>query len=74
MAKSYTPEDLIKRYNNNTCTEEERAIVESWHLKELAESTFVPAGEKISAVKKRMRKMISDYSRINISIKKIWLI
>lgn len=73
MSKSYIPEELIKKYNEGSCTDEEKAIVESWYLKELAESTFVPTEKKIGLVNKRMRKAVSDHSREDTAyIRKLW--
>ncbi|MDR6784002.1 transmembrane sensor [Pedobacter africanus] len=42
MKQNYLSEDLLYKYKTGTCTEEERAIVESWHIKELQQSSFMP--------------------------------
>lgn len=57
--KDYNPEDLIHKYVNNTCSDEERAVVESWHLKDLDQSTYLPSKENISKVHIRTWKNIS---------------
>ncbi|MEJ2881323.1 hypothetical protein [Pedobacter sp. GR22-6] len=36
----YIAKEIIEKYINGTCTAEEKAIVESWHLKELADKSF----------------------------------
>lgn len=38
----YIAKELLEKYIQGTCTEEERAIVESWHLKELEGKAFRP--------------------------------
>lgn len=38
-------QELIKKYLNGTCTAEEKAIIESWYLKESAELKDVPESE-----------------------------
>jgi transmembrane sensor len=57
--KKYTPEELIRKYVEGTCTEEEKALVESWHLKELAESTHTPTEAQITAAHERTRAAIA---------------
>jgi transmembrane sensor len=59
--KNYTPEELIRKYASGTCTEEEKALVESWHLKELAESVHTPAEEQVSAAHERTREAIARH-------------
>ena len=42
MMNNYQSEDLLHKYKTGTCTDEERAIVESWHIHELNNSDFMP--------------------------------
>lgn len=59
--KNYNPEELIYKYCRGLCSEEERALVESWHLKELYEEKFLPSEKVISIVNERMRKTLDVY-------------
>ncbi|WP_342328705.1 FecR family protein [Pedobacter sp. FW305-3-2-15-E-R2A2] len=65
MIKKYFPEDLVYKYSRKACSEEEKAIVESWHIKDLSESTYVPSKENISLVNIRMANKLEGhiYSR-----------
>lgn len=46
----YKAEELLHKYRTGTCTAEERAIVESWHIKEIASSNFMPDQEELERV------------------------
>ncbi len=59
MKTNLSPEELVRKYNQGICSEEECAWIESWHLKDLAESTYVPTKEHISSVNERMFKALS---------------
>ena len=50
----YIAKELIEKYTLGTCTEEEQAIVESWHLKELEGKTFRPKTVQIEAAYKNI--------------------
>lgn len=65
MDKKYLPEELINKYNNGTCTDEERAIVESWHLSDLKNSTHLPSVEHIESVGNRMRENVLTHAKIS---------
>jgi transmembrane sensor len=54
MKKKYKAEKLIYKYLRKSCSDEERAMVESWHIKDLSESTYLPSKENINLVNKRM--------------------
>lgn len=62
MAKKYLAEELINKYVQGICSEEESAMVESWHLKDLSESKNVPSKETIFEVNQRMRFTLSAYT------------
>lgn len=51
MKQNYLSEDLLYKYKTGTCTEEERAIVESWHIKELQQSNFMPDEDELNRAK-----------------------
>jgi transmembrane sensor len=72
MEQKFTPEELIKKYNEGTCNQEEKAIVESWHLNELARSTFEPAEETINAVNAKMRLAIIAHAQQDRVSYKLW--
>jgi transmembrane sensor len=59
MNKRITKE-LIEKYKENTCTEKEKAQIESWYLKHLEESHSSPSQERINSVNLRMKKAIFD--------------
>lgn len=50
----YSPEELIKKYIAGTCTEEEEAMVESWHLDDLKHNKSIPSPYKITVANQRM--------------------
>lgn len=50
----YIAKELIEKYIHGTCTEEEQAIVESWHLKELEGKTFRPKTIQIETAYKNI--------------------
>ena len=64
MKKDYSPEDLIKKYVDGTASPEEKAIVESWHLQDIKESTYSPSKTKIELVHNSMRaKMLRSVTK-----------
>lgn len=73
--KKYNPEELIQKYLSGDCTAEEKALVESWHLKELSESTHFPAEEQINAVHQRMQSALAQHiqaSRRKPVARRLW--
>lgn len=74
--KKYNPEELIQKYLSGDCTAEEKALVESWHLKELSESTHFPAEEQINAVHQRMQSALAQHiqaSRRKPVTRRLWV-
>lgn len=63
--KNYTPEELIHKYVTGTASEEEKALVESWHLQDLEQSNHTPSAEQITAVHERMRKVLAPQLQAN---------
>jgi len=59
--EKYTPEELIRKYLAGACTEEEKALVESWHISDLAGSAYIPDEEKINAVHERMQTALAAH-------------
>lgn len=49
---NYNSEDLLHKYKQGTCSEEELAIVESWHIKELYDNGFIPDEAELIRAKK----------------------
>lgn len=72
MEQKYTPKELIRRYHTGICSDEEKALVESWHLNDLAQSNVVPSEEKISAVNAKMRKAIIAHAQQRSVKYKLW--
>jgi len=62
MDKQHIPEDLIKRYLNGTATEEEKALVETWHLQDFVKSITAPDEEEITQVHAQMRQAIERHA------------
>lgn len=55
----FSSEVLINKYNRGLCSDEESALVESWHLKDLAESDHLPSKEKILEVNEKTKAILS---------------
>ena len=72
MEQKQTPEELIRKYNEGTCNEAEKAIVESWHLSELTRSTFEPTEETLNTVNAKMRLAIIAHAGQDRVIRKLW--
>lgn len=72
MDKKYLPEELISKYNKGTCTEEERAIVESWHLSDLKKDTLLPSVENILSASERMRGRVLSHARVSTKQISLW--
>lgn len=53
-------EDLIKKYRLGTCSEEERAWVESWHLEELKQYESSLSTEELEAINQRLFENIQS--------------
>ncbi|HEX6431519.1 MAG TPA: FecR domain-containing protein [Niastella sp.] len=73
--ENYTPEELIRKYLAGTCTPEEKALVESWHLNELAADIHTPTHEQINVVHERMQVALTQHIQANRHrpvIKKMW--
>lgn len=66
------PEELIHRYTLNTCSEEERAMVESWHIQDLSKSTYLPSRKDISLVNIRMANRLNIYIQTGNKKQKIF--
>ncbi|WP_158827553.1 FecR family protein [Mucilaginibacter lacusdianchii] len=56
MEDENTPEKLIQKYADGTCNEQEKALVESWHLYDLSKSDFKPSEESINGAFTRGRQ------------------
>src|ERR1700743_1276877 len=61
MDKQHITEDLIKRYLNGTATEEEKALVEAWHLQDFVKSNAAPDEKEITQVHAQMRQAIERH-------------
>jgi transmembrane sensor len=48
MKNNHQSQDLLYKYKTGTCSDEERAIVESWHISELNKSNFIPDNEELN--------------------------
>lgn len=71
MANKYLPEDLIRKYTQRACSKEEQAIVESWHIKDLSESTYLPSKENISLVNTRIANKLAMHIHARNKTQKI---
>jgi transmembrane sensor len=70
MQEKHSPEDLIKKYCKGTCNEQEKAIVESWHLNDLAASNLEPSAQDINSAYLRGRRAIIAHA--NSGVRKLW--
>lgn len=73
--KKHNPEDLIHNYVNGTSSEEERIIVESWHIQEVKDSTYFPSKEAIIMVQDRMWSKLTSqihHQKNYVGSKKLW--
>ncbi|WP_316791904.1 FecR family protein [Pedobacter frigoris] len=61
----YSAKQLLERYVEGTCTAEEKAIVESWHLKELERKNFEPDPNQIEQAHENIWKSINSRSQNN---------
>ncbi|WP_345949680.1 FecR domain-containing protein [Mucilaginibacter sp. PAMB04274] len=71
MQEKNTPEKLIQKYAEGTCNEQERAIVESWHLYDLSESTVEPSAQSINEAHSRGRQAVIAHLQANRSVRKL---
>lgn len=58
---NYQSEDLLNKYKAGTCTDEEKAIVESWHIHELNNSDFMPDAEELERAGKAIWAALPVY-------------
>ena len=72
MQEKYSAEELLKKYREGTCTEQEKAILESWHLHDLTESDFEPSAQSISRTYAKGRKAILAHIYSDRPIRKLW--
>ena len=73
--QKHNADELIQKYLAGECTAEEKSLVESWHLKDLSESTYSPAKQQIDAVHQRMQSALAQHirsSRRRPITKRIW--
>lgn len=59
----YIAKELLEKYIQGKCTEEEQAIVESWHLKELENKVFRPAPGQIETAHENIWKSIQTRAK-----------
>jgi transmembrane sensor len=72
MQENNTPQRLIKKYLEGSCNEQERALVESWHLQDLHESDVNVSPEHIESAYKRGRLQAVAYIQSAQPIRKLW--
>lgn len=59
MTNKSNAEELLDKYRKGLCTEQEKAIVESWHLQELAGKTYEPTQAELLKADKELRHILS---------------
>lgn len=75
MVKKYLAEELVHKYTQGSCTKEEKYLVESWHLKDLEVSNYLPSKDAIFLANKRSRKTLLThigYMANQEKIHKLW--
>jgi len=71
--RNYNSEDLLYKYKQGTCSEEERAIVESWHIKALYDNSFMPDEEELIRAKKAIWDALPiHHEATNRPIRSLW--
>lgn len=61
--------EILERYHQGTCSEEEKSWVETWHLQQLKESRYTADPEDIKRVQEEVKNKID--SDIHANIKRI---
>ncbi|TKC03658.1 FecR family protein [Pedobacter frigoris] len=61
----YSAKQLLERYIEGTCSAEEKAIVESWHLKELERKNFEPDPNQLEQAHENIWRSINSRSKDN---------
>lgn len=72
MQENNSPENLIKKYLKGTCTEQEKALVESWHLHDLSQSTAKPSKHTIQSAYNRGRRALDAHLQAERPVRKLW--
>jgi transmembrane sensor len=72
MQEKYSPEKLIKKYLEGTCNEQEKAIVESWHLYDLSHSDNEPSQQSINSAYTRGRQKVISHMQVGGTTRQIW--
>jgi transmembrane sensor len=71
---NYNSADLLFKYKQGTCSEEELAIVESWHIKELYNNDFIPEEAELIRAKKAIWDALPIHDqRKNKSVHPLWM-
>jgi transmembrane sensor len=72
MEPNTDPEELIQRYLDGSCTPEEKALVESWHLEDFKNSEETISMQEINAAHEQMRNTIAAHTQQQPQTKKLW--
>jgi transmembrane sensor len=72
MQEKYSPEELIKKYLEGTCSEREKELVESWHLHDLSQSNAEPSQQSIANAYAKGRRAIIAHIRLEQPVHKLW--
>ena len=73
MNNHYHFKTLIGKYYKGECSEEERAVVESWLVSELQKDLPSPSLWEIEAADDRMRQVINDHTNVkHATVRSLW--
>jgi transmembrane sensor len=72
MQEKNSPRKLIKKYIDGSCNEQERALVESWHLHDLQQSDVKVSPEHIESAYQRGRLQAIAHIQSPQPIRKLW--
>lgn len=72
MQERYSPEKLIKKYLEGKCNEQEKAIVESWHIQDLIQSDIEPSEQRIAHTYTKGKQAILAHIQSERSVRKLW--
>ncbi|ULT26840.1 hypothetical protein KUH03_08440 [Sphingobacterium sp. E70] len=61
--------EILERYRQGTCSEEEKSWVENWHLQQLKESRYTADPEDITRIQEEVKTKID--ADIHYTIKRI---
>lgn len=72
MTNKLNAEELLDKYRKGICNAQEKAIVESWHLHELAGKNNLPSAEEITIADQQLRYRLNLPKKAD-HVRRLWL-